>query len=77
VITYTYLSTWIFGGIGSGVVLMMEEFNKDLNSTVTGLISWGVLALGLAVRNYIHPSDDRTSFGLLSLSTSANDLFSF
>jgi hypothetical protein len=50
IVIFTALGTWVIGGVGTALVLLMIEFQKDLNETATGLISWSVLAFGAGVR---------------------------
>jgi hypothetical protein len=45
----TLLSTWMFGGISAGFLLLMNDFGEDLNDTVTDMISWVVFTLGVGV----------------------------
>jgi hypothetical protein len=40
---------WVVGGVGSAIVLLMDEFHTDLASTVRGVINWSVLLLGAGV----------------------------
>ena len=40
---------WALAGVGSGIVLISEDFNADLNTTVRGTLSWAILTIGLAV----------------------------
>lgn len=49
ILVFTALVTWVIGGLGTAIVLLIEEFGKDLNDTATGLISWCVLTLGAGV----------------------------
>lgn len=49
IVIFTALGTWVIGGLGTALVLLMIEFGKDLNDTATGLISWSVLAFGAGV----------------------------
>jgi len=49
ILVFTLLCTWAIGGVGAALVLLMTEFGKDLNTTVTGLVSWSILTLGVAV----------------------------
>lgn len=49
IVIFTALGTWVIGGLGTALVLLMIEFEQDLNSTATGLISWSVLAFGAGV----------------------------
>ena len=49
IVIFTALGTWVIGGLGTALVLLMIEFGEDLNSTATGLISWSVLAFGAGV----------------------------
>jgi hypothetical protein len=43
------LTNWVIAGIGSGILLIMEDYEIDLNTAVTGTISWCILTLGLGV----------------------------
>ena len=42
-------SGWNVGGGGTAIVLLMNEFHTDLNTTVDGVVNWMVLLLGLGV----------------------------
>ena len=46
---FAFLSVWVLAGIGSAIVLIMNDFKVDLTQTVRGLVSWMVLTIGLAV----------------------------
>jgi hypothetical protein len=46
---FTALGGWVLGCVSPGVVLLMDDFHKDLNTTVDGAINWGVLVLGVGV----------------------------
>ena len=46
-------SGWIVGAVSTGIVLLMEEFHTDLNTTVDGVVNWSILLLGLGVKNPI------------------------
>jgi hypothetical protein len=48
-ICFAGLTNWVIAGVGSGVLLIMEDYGIDLNTTVTGMISWCILTLGLGV----------------------------
>jgi hypothetical protein len=50
IVIFTALGTWVIGGLGTALVLLMIEFENDLNTTATGLISWSVLAFGAGVK---------------------------
>lgn len=45
------LTNWVVAGPGTAIVVMMEEFGTDLNTTVNGVINWTILTLGLGVDN--------------------------
>jgi hypothetical protein len=46
---FSGMGGWIIGGVGSGIPLLINDFGKDLNTTVNGAINWSVLALGAGV----------------------------
>ena len=48
-ICFAGLTNWVIAGVGSGVLLIMGDYGIDLNTTVTGMISWCILTLGLGV----------------------------
>ena len=63
---FTLLSTWMFGGISPGFLLLMNDFGSDLNETITSLISWVVFTLGVGVYRFTFYSDmTRILFGSL------------
>ena len=41
---------WAIGGVSTAIVLLMNEFHTDLNTTIDGVINWSVLLLGLGVK---------------------------
>jgi hypothetical protein len=43
------LTNWAVAGPGTAIIVMMTEFNTDLEGTVNGVISYCILTLGLAV----------------------------
>ena len=49
ILVFTSLVTWTIGGLGTAIVLLIQEFGRDLNATATNLISWSVLTLGAGV----------------------------
>jgi hypothetical protein len=51
VIFFAGFGGWLIGGIGSGIPLLIDEFGKDLNTTVDGVINWAVLTLGAGVKS--------------------------
>jgi hypothetical protein len=46
---FSGLGTWVVSGVGSGLILIMNEFGEDLQDTVNGAINWSILTLGFAV----------------------------
>jgi hypothetical protein len=46
---FTFVASWALGGFGPGILLVLEDFQSDLNATVHGIVSWVVLTIGLAV----------------------------
>ena len=67
------LTNWVIAGIGSGILLIMEDYEIDLNTAVTGTISWCILTLGLGVRPQLAILIYRTSFGFLRVHISVDD----
>jgi hypothetical protein len=63
IMLFVVLNGWVMVGPGPAIVLLMEEFNTDLNQTVRGVITWCVLTLGIGVLCSNDISDNRTSFG--------------
>ena len=53
IVFYSYIATWVLGGVAFGIPLLMADLNIDLNSAVTGLISWVVLTLGIGVISHV------------------------
>jgi hypothetical protein len=51
------LGTWVVSGIGSGLILIMNEFGEDLQDTVNGAINWSILTLGFAVTSLVMTTD--------------------
>lgn len=49
---FSFVGGWTVGGIASGIVLLLNEFNNGLNDTVDGAIEWAVLMLGVGVISY-------------------------
>jgi hypothetical protein len=78
VVFYAFLGSWVLGGITLGIPGMIQDLKIDLNRAITGLTSWVVLTLGVAVMHLLVFSDlHRTFCGLLWLSPSGNDRCSF
>ena len=46
---FTFLGSWIMGGIALGIPGIMTEFGVDLNKAVTGVVSWTVFTVGIGV----------------------------
>jgi hypothetical protein len=46
---FDFVVNWALAGIGSGLVLLSEQFNTDISTTAKGTINWVVLTIGLAV----------------------------
>jgi hypothetical protein len=46
---FSAVGGWVLGGVGSGIVLLMDEFHTDLNDTINGSINWSILMLGCGV----------------------------
>jgi hypothetical protein len=46
---FTALGGWVLGCVSPGVVLLMDDFHKDLKTTVDGAINWGAFVLGVGV----------------------------
>jgi hypothetical protein len=49
IIFFMFISTWMTAGIATAIVVLSKEFNVDLNTAVTGLVSWVVFTLGVGV----------------------------
>src|ERR1700736_707040 len=49
---FSGIGGWILGGVGSGIPLLMNDFGKDLNTTVNGALNWAVLAYGAGVHKF-------------------------
>jgi len=49
IIWFAALVNWMTAGPGTAIVLIVEEFDLDLNTVVDGLLTWVILALGLGV----------------------------
>ena len=49
VISFAFLGNWVVAGFGVALLLLIEEFQRDLNTTAQGLIGFSVLALGAGV----------------------------
>ena len=45
-----FLPAWVVGGVGSGLLLVIEDFDSTLNATVDALVTWPALLLGIAVQ---------------------------
>jgi hypothetical protein len=69
---FSFLASWVLGGITLGIPAMIREFHVDLSRAIHGLVSWVVLILGVAVSPPNSLVDVRTSFGLQPLSISAD-----
>jgi len=54
---FALMSGWVVGGISSGILLLMDEFQTDLNASIDGIINWPVLMLGVGV--HTNPSFSR------------------
>ena len=46
---YTFLGSWVMGGIALGIPGIMHDFGITLNRTVTGVVSWTVFTVGIGV----------------------------
>lgn len=46
---YTFLGSWVMGGISLGIPGIMTDFEVDLNKAVKGVVSWTVLTVGIGV----------------------------
>jgi hypothetical protein len=49
IIVFSALVGWVIGGPGVAIVLLMQDFDRDLNEVVDGVVSWCILTLGLGV----------------------------
>jgi hypothetical protein len=47
---FSGLGSWVIGGAGPALVIIMHEFHTDLQTTVNGVLNWSILTLGLGVR---------------------------
>ena len=43
------MGNWVVAGFGVALLLLIEDFQRDLNATAQGLIGMPVLALGAGV----------------------------
>jgi hypothetical protein len=57
IMLFTMLSTWSFGGISPGFLLILNEFGTDFNTIITSLIIWAVFTLGVGVFRVSFPAD--------------------
>jgi hypothetical protein len=46
---FSAVGGWAIGGIAPAIVLLMNDFNTDLNATVDGALNWSILLLGVGV----------------------------
>lgn len=49
IVNFAFLGNWVVAGLGVAVLLLIDEFGRDLNTTVQGVIGYCVLALGAGV----------------------------
>jgi hypothetical protein len=49
IVVFAFLGNWVVAGLGGAILLLIEEFGRDLNTTVQGVIGFAVLALGAGV----------------------------
>ena len=49
IVVFAFLGNWVVAGLGVAILLLIDEFGRDLNTTVQGVIGYGVLALGAGV----------------------------
>jgi hypothetical protein len=50
ILVFTTLGNWAIAGLGVAIVVLMNEFNKDLQTTAQGLNGYPVLVLGAGVK---------------------------
>jgi len=43
------LGSWVIAGVSSAILLIMNEFNTDLEQTIHGVANWSILTIGLSV----------------------------
>ena len=53
IVWFAALDGWLTAGPSSAIPILVKEFQRDLNSITTGVISWCILVLGLGVINFI------------------------
>jgi len=63
IISFAFLGNWVVAGFGVALLLLIEEFQRDLNTTAQDLIGMPVLALGAGVFLYLRQCLYRISFG--------------
>jgi hypothetical protein len=66
VVVFSFLGNWCVAGLAIALLLLIEEFGRDLNTTAQAFIEFPTLALGLGVcpqRNLLS-NQCRISFGL-------------
>jgi len=49
ILWFSGMGGWIVAGVGPALVIIGNEFEKDLAETVRGVINWFVLLLGVGV----------------------------
>ena len=49
IVVFAFLGNWMIAGLGVAILILFQEFGKDFNTTVQGLIGFPVLALGAGV----------------------------
>lgn len=50
IIVFAFLGNWVVAGLGVALLLLIDDFGRDLNATSQGMIGFSVLALGAGVR---------------------------
>jgi hypothetical protein len=49
---FSAVGGWAIGGIAPAILLLMNDFNTDLNATVDGALNWSILLLGVGVKSF-------------------------
>jgi len=74
IVTFSFLGNWVVAGFGVALLLLIDEFHRDLNATAQGLIGMPVLALGAGVLSFWRHCSYRIFFGFHWLFISGNVL---
>jgi len=54
VIVFSFLGNWCVAGLAIALLLLVEDFGRDLNTTAQAFIEFPTLALGLGVNTIIY-----------------------